>query len=182
MAKKENVQQVPMFVHAPVVGSRKCARCGRTLTDPASIAAGIGPICAASLGFATDHAPERNFDDYDPTPLAEGLVLRRGDGGLRTNVPHLCVHHSPTGFEWGFGGSGPADLALNLCEWWLQRAGYTGKRMKVFDGECFELAFTWHQEVKWRLIATAPQDGGVLPYTALQAVFASLPQEDDDAV
>jgi len=97
-------------------------------------------------------------------------------------VPHLCVHHSPTGFEWGFGGSGPADLALNLCEWWLQRAGYTGKRMKVFDGECFELAFAWHQEVKWKLIATAPQDGRVLPYTALQAVFESLPREDENAV
>lgn len=24
------------------------------------------------------------------------------------------VRHSPTGFEWGYGGSGPADLALSI--------------------------------------------------------------------
>lgn len=24
-------------------------------------------------------------------------------------------NHSPTGFEWGYGGSGPAQLALALC-------------------------------------------------------------------
>ena len=31
-----------------------------------------------------------------------------------TNVPHLLTKHSPTGFEWGYSGSGPADLALNI--------------------------------------------------------------------
>jgi len=24
------------------------------------------------------------------------------------------VEHSPTGFQWGYGGSGPADLALSI--------------------------------------------------------------------
>jgi hypothetical protein len=24
------------------------------------------------------------------------------------------IRHSPTGFEWGYGGSGPADLALSI--------------------------------------------------------------------
>ena len=28
-------------------------------------------------------------------------------------LPHV-VRHSPDGFEWGYGGSGPADLALSL--------------------------------------------------------------------
>lgn len=35
--------------HGRLTGS--CACCGRTLTDPASIEAGIGPICANSFGF-----------------------------------------------------------------------------------------------------------------------------------
>lgn len=29
----------------------KCSCCGRTLTDPASVAAGIGPICAENMGW-----------------------------------------------------------------------------------------------------------------------------------
>lgn len=50
-------------------------------------------------------------------------ILRRVDGTARCMVighdgvayplPHL-VHHSPTGFEWGYGGSGPADLARSI--------------------------------------------------------------------
>lgn len=35
--------------------------------------------------------------------------------GIRTNVQRLEYKHSPTGFNFGYGGSGPADLALNIC-------------------------------------------------------------------
>lgn len=35
--------------------------------------------------------------------------------GIRTNVQRLEYRHSPTGFNFGYGGSGPADLALNIC-------------------------------------------------------------------
>lgn len=38
------------------------------------------------------------------------LALR---GGRRRRVRHVAVH-SPTGLETGYGGSGPADLALSL--------------------------------------------------------------------
>ncbi len=34
-------------------------------------------------------------------------------------VPHL-VHHSPTGMEFGYAGSGPADLALSLLTFHLE--------------------------------------------------------------
>jgi hypothetical protein len=34
-------------------------------------------------------------------------------------VPHI-VHHSPTGMEFGYAGSGPADLALSLLTFHLQ--------------------------------------------------------------
>lgn len=39
-----------------------------------------------------------------------------------------CLHvrsHSPTGFEWGYCGSGPAQLALALCVDILGKAGKT---------------------------------------------------------
>ena len=34
-------------------------------------------------------------------------------------VPHV-VHHSPTGMEFGYAGSGPADLALSLLTFHLE--------------------------------------------------------------
>ena len=54
------------------------------------------------------------------------LVLRTEDGGVNAYtgeikkpgkfepLPHVEVH-SPTGFEYGYAGSGPADLALSIC-------------------------------------------------------------------
>jgi len=32
----------------------------------------------------------------------------------KNNLPKHIVKHSPTGMSWGYGGSGPADLALSL--------------------------------------------------------------------
>lgn len=44
------------------------------------------------------------------------LIMRRDESGLgppNVNVEHRVKRHSPTGLEWGYAGSGPADLALN---------------------------------------------------------------------
>jgi Family of unknown function (DUF6166) len=49
------------------------------------------------------------------------------------------VNHSPDGFEWGFGGAGPAQLAFALC--------YNA----IGD---IEIARTVYQEFKRRHIAT----------------------------
>jgi hypothetical protein len=47
---------------------------------------------------------------------------RRGDRvtvsvetGTATELLKHEVRHSPSGFEWGYSGSGPADLARSLC-------------------------------------------------------------------
>ena len=52
----------------------------------------------------------------------------------------LCSH-SPTGFEWGYGGSGPAQLALALL------ADHTGDA---------EEAVTLHQDFKRLVVARLP--------------------------
>ena len=46
--------------------------------------------------------------------------------------------HSPTGFEWGYGGSGPAQLALALL------ADHLGDD---------ELAVALHQDFKWAVVS-----------------------------
>jgi len=48
-------------------------------------------------------------------------------------------NHSPTGFEWGYGGSGPAQLALALC-------------VDALDGDDAH-ALRIYQHVKWSLVA-----------------------------
>jgi len=45
------------------------------------------------------------------------VVLVERDRGANTMLPPRADlrNHSPTGFEWGYAGSGPAQLALAIC-------------------------------------------------------------------
>ena len=92
-----------------------------------------------------------------------GIVLRRMDQQTSTNVPHLVTHHSPTGYEWGYGGSGPADLALNILEWHLRREGYHGETVPCYAGRCFRLAWDLHQGFKRDVIAGCDREGAHMP-------------------
>lgn len=52
------------------------------------------------------------------------------------------VHnHSPDGFNWGYGGSGPAQLALSLT-------------LEVLDTDA---AILEYQNLKWEIIAQLPE-------------------------
>lgn len=103
----------------------RCRRCGRPLTNEDSIARGMGPVCARKeegTSSSQDGLPPSQFADVhlDDPPLGQAVYLSRTtEGGTvspGTNVPHLAVRHSPDGFEWGYEGSGPADLAMNIVE------------------------------------------------------------------
>lgn len=108
-----------------------------------------------------------DFSDKELTePISAGIICRRIGDQVATNVPHLVTHHSPDGYEFGYGGSGPADLALNICEIILNRLGYEGERTPCFDGDCWSLAWQIHQDFKRDFIAVLDHDnGGIIPYT-----------------
>lgn len=53
-------------------------------------------------------------------------------------------NHSPTGFEWGYGGSGPAQTALAILADYL-------------DDD--DRAVRLHQKFKWDVIAKMPHKG-----------------------
>jgi hypothetical protein len=119
---------------------------------------------------------EENFTDVRlDTPgldAGHGVVLERRANGEEyttacTNVPHLCTQHSPSGFEWGYAGSGPADLALNIVEWYLRTRGFTGGRMFCWRGQCFTLAWRLHQEFKFTFLANMPKSGGRISYAEI---------------
>ena len=135
----------------------------------------MGPICRSKSKVRGDQVIDQG--EFGDTGLDENisffdnLVLKREDGLVMTNVPHLVVHHSPTGFEWGYSGSGPADLALNICEMYLRGAGSQGEKMKCFRGECFTLAWKLHQPFKRDFIATAPVEGITYPFQYVKDWF-----------
>jgi hypothetical protein len=79
----------------------------------------------------------------------EDIVCSMDADGRRTvNIPRRIVRHSPDGFAWGYGGSGPADLALNI--------------LSVFIGR--EAAESLYQDFKWEFIAPMPHKGGTIPH------------------
>lgn len=122
-----------------------------------------------------EFADGKVIGEYDDLDLDKALVLQRiADDRkcpVRTNVPHLVVHHSPTGFEFGYGGSGPADLALNVCQWYLESTHYQGAKTQCFDGNCFSLAWVLHQDFKRTFIANAPQRGVVIAFAQIKSWF-----------
>ena len=75
----------------------------------------------------------------------ECAVVKREDAEVLPLLPRLDLwDHSPTGFEWNYGGSGPAQLALALL------ADVLGD-----DEQALEL----HQPFKWEVISRLPVEG-----------------------
>lgn len=128
-----------------------------------------------------------------------GVILRRVEFGgpddyeVLTNVPHLFHHHSPAGFEWGYPGSGPTDLAFVISEWFLRHIGWSGAVTEVHSGDkVFVLAYRLRNEVKRLWISGAPSEGKTIPYLELHNYFGremglaarglALTHEDSDTV
>ncbi len=77
------------------------------------------------------------------------IVCRRDARGLAIveGARRQWALHSPTGFEWGYGGPGPSGLALALL--WL----VTAER---------DFAASHHQDFKRRFVEPLPAEGGVI--------------------
>lgn len=68
------------------------------------------------------------------------------DGDARELPLRLDIaNHSPTGFEWGYGGSGPAQLAIALIA-----DAMGGSRADVLR---------LHQRFKWAVVGRLPRTG-----------------------
>lgn len=72
---------------------------------------------------------------------------------------HDLRNHSPTGFNWGYGGSGPAQLALALLA-------------DALNDD--ERALAVYQDYKWRVIARLDNAGWELTVAAVVRVAGEL--------
>lgn len=75
----------------------------------------------------------------DTTIRGYGRTVQIDGVALSPRRSQAILNHSPDGFNWGYGGSGPAQLSLAL----LLEAGASD-----------EEATRHHQEFKWQMIAT----------------------------
>lgn len=92
-----------------------------------------------------------------------GLAVVEGLPGPR------LIYHSPDGYNWGYGGSGPADLALNILNYCLP-VGCDGQPPeRLFDGECSPVAFVLHQDFKRVFLAGMETEGGYIQGEAVDA-------------
>jgi hypothetical protein len=92
----------------------------------------------------------------------EGHALVVTADGQSLNPRLDLWNHSPTGFEWGYGGSGPAQLALALLAHHLNDD---------------ELAVAHHQPFKWAVVAKLPQDGWILTSQQIHDALQSIQRE-----
>ena len=81
-----------------------------------------------------------------------GVHVAVNDNDSRVYELRHIPYHSPGGFEWGYGGSGPADLARSIL------ADCAG--MKVAD--------TFYQDFKRDFIACMPERGFVIKEEAIR--------------
>src|SRR5262245_21862362 len=88
------------------------------------------------------------------------IWLRSEEGGLKTNVRWRVRHHSPTGFEVGYAGSGPADLALNAMAALFPMSRDEGGPVECFDGNVSATAWRLHQPFKFQFLSGTDKSEG----------------------
>jgi len=89
----------------------------------------------------------------------QGYAVSVTVDGRRLNPRFDLWNHSPTGFEWGYGGSGPAQLALAILADHCQDD---------------ERALNFYQRFKWAVVAELPHRGWTLTSDQIDAVLRSL--------
>ncbi len=78
-----------------------------------------------------------------------GRIVEVWDGGrrIRPLAPRLDLwNHSPTGFQWGYAGSGPAQLALALA---ADVLGDDRRAVRVHQGLKFDWVVGLVQDEPW---------------------------------
>lgn len=68
-------------------------------------------------------------------------------------------NHSPSGFEWGYGGEGPAQLALAILADFLDYK---------------HMAIVWYQDFKSAVVAKLPHENWVLDEEDISEALAAL--------
>lgn len=110
------------------------------------------------------------------------VVVGQAGGSVRSNLPLRLdlMRRSPTGFEWGYSGSGPAQLALAIMADHLEHfpedielAKRAVPRYGAEDGPD-EFAIRIHQRFKVACVAQLPKGSWTLTSDGVREVLRDL--------
>jgi hypothetical protein len=96
------------------------------------------------------------------TDLGCTVVVEDGDESRDLDPRFNLRNHSPTGLEWGYSGSGPAQLAADVL-------GHDERAQEAY------------QSLKFKLIAQLPHEGWTLTENQLRHVIDEIEQSRDRA-
>jgi len=103
----------------------------------------------------------------------QAIVEKRPDQERLTPERSLAlVNHSPSGFEWGYGGSGPAQLALALLLDYTDDEAFALDHYQAFKTEVVSQLDCAGSGERWRL--TGPEIDAVLHETPGEPVAPSI--------
>jgi len=122
-------------------------------------------------------------------PFAQDVVVWREDEGahdnigvVRSNIARTCIQHSPDGYECGYAGSGPADLALNILNAFVPpRSGKVSRwseaerdddPVPTYRGVASRFALAHHQRFKFEFVAVMDRQGGCIAAERIRAWIA----------
>jgi hypothetical protein len=89
---------------------------------------------------------------------------------IQTNLPWTCVQGSPSGWAWGYGGSGPSDLAMNILNAHYPPDDDTiNGSVDCFVGKCSAIAWRLRQDFKHDFLIDFPSAGGTIPGAQIRA-------------
>ena len=126
---------------------------------------------------------------YEIRRSLKGIVrcmVRQLDGGEKIGAPYRLRHanlHSPPGFECGYGGSGPADLAASILADFFNvgarsvRAAWRGKSFVRPDAE---KVVHLHQDFKAEVIARIEIARGESHEITAQQIVEWLCKKEND--
>jgi hypothetical protein len=109
-----------------------------------------------------------NKSQHASVKLYKGKRLPSGDHvvtdsyGNALDARQDLYNHSPTGFSWGYSGSGPAQLALAIL------ADYFSNDVK---------ALQYYHDFKWRVIAGIHTDEWILTGQEIDAAMAEIERD-----
>lgn len=108
-----------------------------------------------ALGYIVTSEIERRTQGLDELPCVQ---FNREKTAMVTGLEHRVIHHSPTGFEWGYLGAGCADLSLNLLHTYFACRRYQGTVIPMHRGETWGDVATLYQTYKERYVAVIPRE------------------------
>lgn len=178
-----------------------CICCNKPLKRRESIQRGMGPVCYARKMAKIESEAEEFTDKVDLPFDSETMDIVCQKEVIPNNEPfsplgptwrnhfnifQIYKHHSPTGMNWGYGGSGPADFAMNILELFFRAAGEkpTSKITCYDDGETYKMPICeWtlvlYQDFKRDIVCALPEEGGTIKGDEVRAWIEKAKVENE---